>query len=112
VVPAPCRSWPGSCPTPLHRLVTPLAGRAAPWLFDLVITTVPLPGTPLRLGGAYLRELYPLAPLARGHTLAIALSTYCDSVHIGLHADREAVPDIDKLAEALHVAVTDLHQKA
>jgi WS/DGAT/MGAT family acyltransferase len=99
----------GALPHAVHRLATPLAGHAAPWLFDLVITTVPVPGTPLRLGGAHLRELYPLAPLAHGHALSIALSTYRDSVHIGLHADRDALPDIDKLAEALPGAITDLH---
>jgi diacylglycerol O-acyltransferase / wax synthase len=95
-------------PHAVHRLATPLAGRAAGWLFDLVITTVPLPATQMLLGGALLRELYPLVPLAHGHALGIALSHDRDTIHIGIHADLGALPDIDKLAEALPGAIIEL----
>jgi WS/DGAT/MGAT family acyltransferase len=100
----------GLMPHAVHRLAAPLAGRAAGWLFDLVITTVPLPSAPLLLGGAPLRALYPLVPLARGHALGIALSQHRDAIHIGIHADRDALPDIDKLAEALPGVIAELSQ--
>ena len=98
----------GLMPHAINRLAAPLAGRTAGWLFDLVITTVPVPATPLLLGGAPMRELYPLAPLARGHGLGVALSQFRDAIYIGIHADRDALPDIDKLAEALPGVIAEL----
>jgi WS/DGAT/MGAT family acyltransferase len=95
-------------PPAVHRIAMPLVGRGAGLLFDLVVTTVPMPAKELQLGGSPLRELYPLAPLARGQALAIALALHHDSVHIGLHADADALPDVDKLAEALPVAAGEL----
>jgi hypothetical protein len=98
-------------PPAVHRVCTPAAGVAAPLLFDTVVTNVPLPPVRLTLGGAELREVYPFAPLAAGHGLGVAVSTYRDSVHIGLQADREAVPDVDVLAACLTKAAATLHER-
>ncbi|MFJ2054665.1 wax ester/triacylglycerol synthase family O-acyltransferase [Streptomyces sp. NPDC087908] len=84
-----------------HRFGAPLAAGAARLLFDLLVTQVPLPRSALSLGGAPLRALFPMAPLARGQSLAVAMSPYGGQVHIGLVADGEAVPDLDGLARAL-----------
>lgn len=98
-------------PPALHRLCTPLAGTAAPLLFDTVVTNVPMPRVPLALDGAPLREIYPFAPLAPGHTLGFGVSEYDDTVHIGLVADRSAVPDLEALAAAVTKAATTLHER-
>lgn len=95
-------------PAALHRLVTPLIGQGAPLLFDTVVTNVPLPGIPLRCDGAELRELYPVLPLAPGQALGVAFSTYRGTVHIGLHADDRALPDIDRLGVAFPQALAEL----
>jgi WS/DGAT/MGAT family acyltransferase len=84
-----------------HRLGGPLVGQAARLWFDILVTSVPLPSLGLRLGGHPLAEVYPLAPLARGHSLAVAVSTYRGRVHYGLVADAKAVPDLDRLAAAM-----------
>lgn len=84
-----------------HRFGAPLAGGAARMLFDVLVTSVPLPRSALSLGGCPLREIYPMAPLARGQSLAIAMSTYGGQVHVGLVADGKAVPDLDRLAHGL-----------
>ncbi|GGV16105.1 diacylglycerol O-acyltransferase [Streptomyces litmocidini] len=84
-----------------HRFGAPLAAGAARLLFDLLVTQVPLPRSALSLGGAPLRALFPMAPLARGQSLAVAMSPYGGQVHIGLVADGAAVPDLDALAAAL-----------
>ncbi|WP_395365987.1 wax ester/triacylglycerol synthase family O-acyltransferase [Streptomyces sp. YH02] len=84
-----------------HRFGAPFAAGAARLLFDLLVTQVPLPRSALSLGGAPLRALFPMAPLARGQSLAVAMSPYGGQVHIGLVADGEAVPDLDALADAL-----------
>ncbi|MFF8841790.1 wax ester/triacylglycerol synthase family O-acyltransferase [Streptomyces sp. NPDC015127] len=83
-----------------HRFGAPLAGGAARMLFDVLVTSVPLPRSALSLGGCPLREIYPMAPLARGQSLAVAMSTYGGQVHIGLVADGKALPDLDRLADA------------
>ncbi len=98
----------GLIPPALHRFAAPLAAYAAPLLFDIVVTSVPLPPVPLHLGGGRLAELYPIAPLASGHALAIGLSRYRDAVHIGLYADGAALPDMEKLTEALPAALAEL----
>ncbi|UJW36229.1 wax ester/triacylglycerol synthase family O-acyltransferase [Saccharothrix sp. AJ9571] len=87
-------------PAPVHRLATRAAGRAAPLLFDTVVTNVPMPGGPLTLDGARLREIYPLVPLPPHQALGIAISVYRDSVHIGLQANGEAVADLGSLRDA------------
>ncbi|WP_405983754.1 wax ester/triacylglycerol synthase family O-acyltransferase [Streptomyces sp. NBC_00872] len=84
-----------------HRLAAPLAGSAARMLFDILVTSVPLPRSTLSLGGCPLREVYPMAPLARGQSLAVALTTYGGRVHVGLVADGKAVPDLDRLARGM-----------
>jgi WS/DGAT/MGAT family acyltransferase len=84
-----------------HRLGGPFVSQAARLWFDILVTSVPLPGLGLRLGGNPLTEVFPYAPLARGQSLAVAVSTYRGRVHYGLVADAEAVPDLDRLAAAV-----------
>ncbi|MFI5972080.1 wax ester/triacylglycerol synthase family O-acyltransferase [Streptomyces sp. NPDC051452] len=91
-----------------HRLGGPLVGQAARLWFDILVTSVPLPGLGLRLGGHELTEVYPLAPLAPGQSLAVAISTYRGRVHYGLVADARAVPDLDVFARAVSQEVETL----
>ncbi|SFY49536.1 wax ester/triacylglycerol synthase family O-acyltransferase [Streptomyces sp. F-1] len=91
-----------------HRLGGPLVGQAARLWFDILVTSVPLPGVGLRLGGQELTEVYPLAPLAPGQSLAVAVSTYRGRVHYGLVADAQAVPDLDRVAHAVTAEVAAL----
>jgi diacylglycerol O-acyltransferase / wax synthase len=96
-------------PSAVHRVATPVAGLGAGLLFDTVITNVPLPDMPVALDGCGLQELYPVVPLAAGHALSIAASQYRGTVHIGLQANRAALPDIEKLNESLSTAVDELN---
>ncbi|MDH6220678.1 wax ester/triacylglycerol synthase family O-acyltransferase [Streptomyces pseudovenezuelae] len=91
-----------------HRLGGPLVSQAARLWFDILVTSVPLPSIGLKLGGNPVTEVYPLAPLARGQALAVAVSTYRGHVHYGLVADAEAVPDLDRFAAALTAEVETL----
>ncbi|MEV0093911.1 wax ester/triacylglycerol synthase family O-acyltransferase [Streptomyces sp. NPDC050738] len=91
-----------------HRFGAALAGSAARVLFDVLVTSVPLPRSTLSLGGSPLREIYPMAPLARGQSLAVALSTYGGRVHVGLVADGKAVPDAGRLAECVREELAEL----
>ncbi|MFD7783682.1 wax ester/triacylglycerol synthase family O-acyltransferase [Streptomyces nojiriensis] len=91
-----------------HRLGGPLVAQAARLLFDILVTSVPLPSFTFTLGGSPVREVYPLAPLARGQSLAVAVSTYKGTVHYGLVADAAAVPDLAALAGALRAELDEL----
>ncbi|MFD3539204.1 wax ester/triacylglycerol synthase domain-containing protein [Streptomyces sp. NPDC058662] len=91
-----------------HRLGGPLVAQAARLLFDILVTSVPLPGFTFSLDGSPVREVYPLAPLACGQSLAVAVSTYKGTVHYGLVADGTAVPDLAALAAALRAELDEL----
>lgn len=113
------RSGPGALPVladgvpaALHRLAGPMLARSAPLLFDTVVTNVPLPGRELTLDGAELREIYPVLPLAHGQALGVAFCTYRDDVHIGLHADAAALPDVDRIADLVPHALDVLRDGA
>ncbi|UOX93334.1 wax ester/triacylglycerol synthase family O-acyltransferase [Amycolatopsis sp. FBCC-B4732] len=88
-------------PPLLHRLGTRTAGLAAPMLFDLVVTTVPVPPARLSIDGARVAEIYPFVPLAPRHAVGIAVATYRDSVHVGLQVNGAAVPDVGSLRDAV-----------
>lgn len=95
-------------PAVVHRVVAPAAGQGASLLFDLMVTSIPLPGIPFTLDGAELEEVFPLAPLAAGQALVIGLSWYRDSAYVGLLADREGLPDVQRLADAIQPAAAAL----
>ncbi|MGH3902244.1 MAG: wax ester/triacylglycerol synthase family O-acyltransferase [Pseudonocardiaceae bacterium] len=95
-------------PAAVHRVAAPAAGQGASLLFDLMVTSIPLPGIRFTLDGAELEEVFPLAPLAAGQALVVGLSWYRDSAYVGLLADREGLPDVQRLAEAIQPAAVAL----
>lgn len=95
-------------PAALHRLATPIAGRAASLLFDTVVTNVPLPTGPLTLAGAPVTGIHPILPLAPGQSLTVAMLSYRDRVHVGLYADRRVTTDLEVLADAIPAALQAL----
>ncbi|THA71119.1 wax ester/triacylglycerol synthase family O-acyltransferase [Streptomyces sp. A0958] len=95
-----------------HRFGAPLAGNAARMLFDVLVTSVPLPRSRLSLAGCPLSALYPMAPLARGQSMAVALTTYGARVHIGLVADGKALPDLERLTRCVEEEAAELVAEA
>jgi diacylglycerol O-acyltransferase len=94
-------------PPALVRLGGPLMAGQAARLFDVLVTAVPI-ARPMRLAGADVREVYPIAPLAQGQPLGIALSTYRGRGYIGIAADPVVVPHPEGLAAAVPAALTEL----
>ncbi|WP_127359903.1 wax ester/triacylglycerol synthase family O-acyltransferase [Actinacidiphila soli] len=90
------------------RLGAPLAGHAVRLLFDILVTSVPVPDLGFTVGGCPLLEVYPLAPLARGQSLAVAMTTYRGRVHLGLVGDGQAAADLGRLAEAAHAELAEM----
>ena len=76
-------------------------------MFNLVVTNVPGPQFPLYAGGALMLGAYPVVPLAKGQAVSIGLTSYDGGMYFGLNADRDAMTDVDVLAECL---VSSLHE--
>jgi WS/DGAT/MGAT family acyltransferase len=95
----------GLAPPVVHALFarTALATR----LFNLTVTNVPGPQMPLYAFGARMEEVWPLVPLAAGHTLGVAVVSYDGRVFFGLCADRET-GDLDVLAAGIETAISEL----
>uniref|UniRef100_UPI0031DFA734 wax ester/triacylglycerol synthase domain-containing protein n=1 Tax=Saccharothrix mutabilis TaxID=33921 RepID=UPI0031DFA734 len=98
-------------PPVVHRIAAPLAGRCAPLLFDALVTSVPLPAVALRLDGAELREVYPVAPVAAGHAVGVALSSYRSGLHVCLHTNQPWLAERRWLPQALRGELAALHRR-
>jgi diacylglycerol O-acyltransferase / wax synthase len=98
----------GFAPPTLHALGARVASSLSRRIFNLVVTNVPGPQTPLYVGGAPMRATYPVVPLAKGQALAIGLTSYNGAVCFGLNADRDAMSDLDVLAQCIPDALSEL----
>lgn len=87
-------------PAALVRLGGPMLAGAGAKLFDMLITTVPVP-RPLKLGGRRVTEIYPLPPLGPNQPLAIGCSSYGGRMHYGVTVDPIVVPNAEALAAAI-----------
>jgi diacylglycerol O-acyltransferase len=77
-------------------------------IHHVLVTNVPGPQMPLFAAGAQLIGSYPVVPLTRGHALAIGVTSYNGGVFFGLNADRDAVGDLDVLANEIIAAADQL----
>ena len=98
----------GFAPPTLHSLGARVASAMSRRMFNLVVTNVPGPQQPLYAAGARMLASYPVMPLAKGQALSIGLTSYDGSVYYGLNADRDAMPDVDVLAQCLVDALAEL----
>ncbi|HWJ52003.1 MAG TPA: wax ester/triacylglycerol synthase family O-acyltransferase [Propionibacteriaceae bacterium] len=98
----------GFAPTTLHALGVRVSAEVMRKQHDLLVTNVPGPQVPLYAAGARLAASYPVLPLAAGHLLTVGVTSYNGAVYIGLTADRDAVRDLDVLAQSLLDALEEL----
>ncbi|MFI9818629.1 wax ester/triacylglycerol synthase family O-acyltransferase [Saccharothrix variisporea] len=98
-------------PSVVHRIAAPIAGKCAPLLFDALVTSVPLPAVRLELDGAELREVYPVPPVAAGHAVGVAVSSYRSGVHVCLHTDQPWMAESRWLQQALRTELAALHRR-
>ena len=80
--------------------------------FNLVVTNVPGPQSPLYAAGARMIETYPVHPLQEDHALAIGVTSYDGAVFYGITADRDLLPDADLLGQCLTEALEELLDSA
>ncbi len=77
-------------------------------LFNLLVTNFPGPQIPFYVLGRELRGVYPVGFLARRHALAVAIISYNGSINFGLLADREAIDDLESIADYIDDSVREL----
>jgi diacylglycerol O-acyltransferase len=98
----------GFAPTTFHALGARVAASQRGRGFHLSVTNVPGPQFPLYAAGARMLESYPVHPLLPQHALAIGVTSYDGGVHVGITADRDAVADVEVLAQCLTEALEEL----
>jgi diacylglycerol O-acyltransferase len=87
------------------RLATSRPGRPN---WNLVISNVPGPPFPLYCAGARLVANYPVSVITDGMGLNITVMSYCGSLDFGIVADRDQMPDVNKLMGWLGDALEEL----
>jgi diacylglycerol O-acyltransferase / wax synthase len=76
--------------------------------WNLVISNVPGPQSPLYCAGARLVANYPVSVITDGMGLNITVMSYCGSLDFGIVADREQMPDVAKLMGWLGESLEEL----
>ena len=74
-----------------------VAGRLRP-AFNVVVSNVPGPETPLYFRGWKLDEIYPLSIPIHGYGLNVTLESYAGSLNFGFTGCRDTVPHLQRLA--------------
>jgi len=80
--------------------------------FNTVVTNVPGPQQPMYMLGSRLVEVYPHVPLVDNLGLGIALMSYDGTMHWGINADRDLVPDLHEFVLALEASFAELQRIA
>jgi diacylglycerol O-acyltransferase len=94
------------------RVVTSQAQWSHQAVINLVATNIPGPQFPFYTGGAELLDIWPFVAIYHSLGLNVAIISYNGSVHFGLLADRDLVPDLDDFGRHLAKAVADFKQAA
>lgn len=100
----------GFAPPTLHALGARAGAALNKRTYNLGVTNVPGPQTPLYAAGGLMLSWFPVIPLSRGQAVSIGLTSYHGGVYFGINADRDAVPDADVLAQCLLDAVDELKE--
>jgi WS/DGAT/MGAT family acyltransferase len=98
----------GFAPPTIHSTAARLGAGLSRRLFNVVVTNVPGPQFPLYAAGAQMLDCYPVVPLAKGQAVTIGLTSYNGGVFYGMNCDRDAMPDVDVLADCIEESMTEL----
>ncbi len=83
-----------------------------PPLINILVSNVKGLDQPYYLRGAKLLHTYTAPPLGPGMAMTIITGSYLDSMDIGISSDRDAVPELEQLAEYIGEAFVDLEAAA
>lgn len=77
-------------------------------LANVIATNVPGPRETRWLCGHKTEALYPIVPICDGIGLGLAVLSYDGTLHVGLNANPDLVPDLEKLARGIEEAFSEL----
>ncbi len=77
-------------------------------LFNLIVTNVPGPSSPLYFLGARLRDAIPLVPLGGNLDVSVGVLSYDEQLTLGFFADRDTCPDLGVLAQGVREGFDEL----
>ena len=76
--------------------------------FNVCISNVPAPRTPVYYAGAEVKTMYPLSMISDGMGMNITLHGYCDALDFGILVSPELVPDVWSLIGYLRDELQEL----
>ena len=76
--------------------------------FNLVVTNIPGPQSPLFVLGRQMEAIYPMVPLAAKQALCIGIFSYNGQLNFGLIGDYDAMSELDSFALDLEQAIEQL----
>ncbi len=89
------------------QLLTGLGGKARP-MFNVTISNVPGPSTPMYFNGARMEQMYPVSLLSHGQALNITSVSYNGQFNIGYTGCRDTLPSMQRLAVYTGEALAEL----
>jgi diacylglycerol O-acyltransferase / wax synthase len=98
----------GFAPPTLHAMGIRVATSFSARLFNLLITNVPGAQKQMYIAGTKLLESYAVPPLLNNQVLAIGVTSYNGMLYFGIHADRDAMSDVDVLPDLLSESLEEL----
>ena len=101
----------GILPAPVHAFAGALAMTPIP-AFNMVSTNVPGPQVPLYAMGKRMIAYYPYVPVGYAVGCGCAIMSYDQNLYFGLTSDTQAMPDVEKLKEALERSFIELRDAA
>ena len=96
-------------PSLLGYLVRAMAYRR---VVNLYVSNIPGPRIPVYLVGARMLEIYPVAPIALGGALSVALFSYAGGICFGFNSDWDGFPDLHEMAQAIDLEFETLRKVA
>jgi WS/DGAT/MGAT family acyltransferase len=101
----------GMLPAPVHAFAGALAATPIP-AFNMVSTNVPGPQVPLYAMGKRMIAYYPYVPVGYAIGCGCAIMSYDQNLYFGLTSDTQAMPDVEKLRDALEQSFVELRAAA
>ena len=101
----------GILPAPVQAFAGALATTPVP-AFNMVSTNVPGPQVPLYAMGKRMIAYYPYVPVGYAIGCGCAIMSYDQHLYFGLTSDTQAMPDVERLKEALEQSFIELRAAA
>ena len=83
---------------------------SSPRLYNLTVSNVPGPRTPLYAAGSRVTEIHPVIPIPDGHALSLGVLTYDGGLHVAAYADPDALPRAAELPDLVSLSAWELER--